>query len=174
MPGMQLDLGGIAKGYAADEALAVLAQARRDARLWWRPAATSPSATRRRAGPAGRSPSRRAGRRRGRRILLLKNAAVSTSGDSEQFVEIGGVRYSHIVDPRTGLGLTGRRSVTVVAKRGAWSDPLTKLASVLDADKALAILNKLDDTACRIVVRDGDKADAKTSERFKDFVAPKE
>ena len=49
--------------------------------------------------------------------LLLKNAAVSTAGDANQFVEIGGVRYSHIVDPKTGLGLVGRRGVTVIARK---------------------------------------------------------
>ena len=78
-----------------------------------------------------------------RRILLLKNAAVSTSGDAEQFVEIGGVRYSHLLDPKTGLGLTGRRSVTVIAKKGILSDALTKPASVLPPDKALELLGKL-------------------------------
>jgi predicted nucleotidyltransferase len=56
--------------------------------------------------------------------LTLVHAAVSSSGDTEQFVEIGGRRYSHIVDPRTGLGLTDRVAVTVVAPRGITSDSL--------------------------------------------------
>ena len=56
------------------------------------------------------------------------HAAVSTSGDTEQFVEIGGKRYSHIVDPKTGMGLVGRMSATVVAKDGTASDSLAKVA----------------------------------------------
>src|SRR5205823_2152403 len=63
--------------------------------------------------------------------LILTNRAVSTSGDAEQFALIDGVRYSHIVDPRTGLGQTGRRSVTVIAKQGVVADPLTKAVALL-------------------------------------------
>jgi thiamine biosynthesis lipoprotein len=63
--------------------------------------------------------------------LILADAAVSSSGDTEQFVEIGGRRYSHIVDPRTGLGLTDRVAVTIVAPRGITSDSLATAISVL-------------------------------------------
>ena len=59
-----------------------------------------------------------------RAVPRVKNAAVSTSGDAERFVEIGGKRYSHIVDPRTGLGVVDRCSVTVVARDGATADSL--------------------------------------------------
>jgi thiamine biosynthesis lipoprotein len=138
---MQLDLGGIAKGFAADEALAVLKKRGIDSALV---AAGGDIAV---SGPppgkdgwdiaiaaleAGDIPPH----------LLLHDAAVSTSGDAEQFVEIDGVRYSHIVDPRTGLGLTGRSEVTVVAKRGIDSDSLTKVAAVLGPDKGLPIIEQ--------------------------------
>jgi len=71
---------------------------------------------------------------------LLRRAAISTSGDSEQHAEIGGVRYSHVVDPRTGIALTGRRSVTVVARRGTLSDALATAASVLGPEKGVELI----------------------------------
>jgi thiamine biosynthesis lipoprotein len=138
-PGMQLDLGGIAKGYAADEALATLKQKGIDVALV---AAGGDIALG--APPPGKDgwdvaiaplePGETATH------LLLHDAAVSTSGDAEQYVEIGGVRYSHIVDPRTGLGLTGHMEVTVVAKHGIDSDSLTKVAAVLGPEKGLPII----------------------------------
>lgn len=138
-PSMQLDLGGIAKGYAADEALAELGRrgitsalvaAGGDIAVGAPPpdkdgwdVAIAP------LDPGDPVPH-----------LLLHDAAVSTSGDAEQYVEIGGVRYSHIVDPRTGIGLTGRSEVTVVARRGIDSDSLTKVAAVLGPEKGLPII----------------------------------
>ena len=61
-------------------------------------------------------------------MVKLANAAVSTSGDLFQFVEMDGVRYSHVLDPRTGKPLTGRRSVTVIAPTGGRADALAKAA----------------------------------------------
>jgi FAD:protein FMN transferase len=163
-PGMLLDLGGIAKGYAADEALTVLKKHNIDCALVAAGGDIAVSGS-----PPGRegwdvaivplesgdsSPH-----------LLLRNAAVSTSGDAEQFVEIGGVRYSHIVDPRTGLGLTGRSEVTVVARHGIDSDSLTKVAAVLGAEKGLPIIEAASATAR--VVRITDKGKEVTlSKRF--------
>ena len=65
------------------------------------------------------------------RSLTLAEAAVSTSGDAEQWVEIGGVRYSHIFDPRTGRPLTGHRQATVVARDATTSDMLATTLCVL-------------------------------------------
>jgi thiamine biosynthesis lipoprotein len=139
--GMQLDLGGIAKGFAADEASAVLKRIGVQAALvaaggdivatgtppgkdGWRVAIASLEGADR--APAG--------------FVDLRNAAVSTSGDAEQFVVLDGVRYSHIVDPRTGAALTGRRSVTIVARDGTTSDALATAVSVLGAVKGLALV----------------------------------
>ncbi len=145
-PGMLLDLGGIAKGYAADEALAVLQRHGVASALV---AAGGDIAV---SGPppgkegwdvaiAPLEPGDPAPH------LLLRDAAVSTSGDAEQHVEIGGVRYSHIVDPRTGVGLTGRSEVTVVARRGIDSDSLTKVAAVLGPKEGLPIIEAAGATA---------------------------
>ena len=77
---------------------------------------------------------------RAARTLLLRDAAVSTSGDKEQFVEIGGRRYSHIVDPRTGLGLTEQLQVSVVAQRATDTDSFATAASVLGVKRGLALV----------------------------------
>jgi len=135
-PGMQLDFGGIAKGYAADGALAVLKQhGLQRAYL--------------EAGGdivVGDTPPGETGWRieffdQPTRLTLI-NSAISTSGDTEQFVEIGGQRYSHIVDPRTGLGLTNRIAVTVTASRGIVADALSTAISVLGEEKGRALAHK--------------------------------
>lgn len=77
-------------------------------------------------------------------VLQLHNAAISTSGDTEQFAQIDGIRYSHIVNPRTKLGLTTRVGVTVIAAKGIDSDGISTAASVLveqfGPEKALALI----------------------------------
>lgn len=142
--GMQLDLGGIAKGFAADQALASLARFGIDRAL----VAAGGDVVVGEAPPGskgwvvGVSPfadSKRPPLTR----LVLRHAAVSTSGDAEQFVEIGGVRYSHIVDPRTGMALTSAGSVTVVARKGAISDPAATALSVLGPDEGLRMVDSL-------------------------------
>ncbi len=171
-PGMQLDLGGIAKGYAADEALKVLREKHGITRAL---VAAAGDITCGDAPPGkdawdvdiapiakGQKP----------RHLKLANAAVSTSGDLEQFVVINGVRYSHIVDPRTGLGITGRRSVTVIAKNGITADSMTKAVMLLPLEKGLALVEALDGAAAYVVVVDPEEKLAITaSKRFNLFVA---
>ena len=104
------------------------------------------------------------------RSLNLKNAAVSTSGDLEQFVEINGVRYSHIVDPKTGLGVTGRRSVTVIAKHGVTADSMTKAVMLMPREKALELVEKTDGAAAYIVIVGKDDAlETTQSKRFAEF-----
>jgi thiamine biosynthesis lipoprotein len=151
-PGMQLDLGGIAKGYAADEALKLL---REKFGLTRALVAAAGDIT------CGDPPPDRdawvvdiAPIAKGQkpRTLKLANAAVSTSGDLEQFVEIDGVRYSHVVDPRTGLGVTGRRSVTVIAPKGVQADSLTKAVTLMPPGKGLALVEATEGAAAYVVV----------------------
>jgi thiamine biosynthesis lipoprotein len=66
-------------------------------------------------------------------MLSLHNCAISTSGDSHQFVEIGGKRYSHIVNPKTGLGLITRVAATIIAPHGITTDSLSTALSVADS-----------------------------------------
>jgi thiamine biosynthesis lipoprotein len=101
------------------------------------------------------------------RYLILKDAAVSTSGDAEQYVEIGGKRYSHIVDPRTGVGLVGRMSVTVVARRGIMSDSLTKVVAVLGPERGFTILDGFEDVASLVVRKIAKGLETVESNRFR-------
>lgn len=127
-PGMRLDLGGIGKGYAADEALKVLRASGISSALIEMGGeivlGDAPPATR---GWTIEVPNA------GDKELLLQNAAISTSGDTEQYVEINGVRYSHVVDPATGMGLTQRVQATVIARDGLTSDPLSTTLTILPA-----------------------------------------
>ncbi len=172
-PGMQLDLGGIAKGYAADAALAVLKKHDITRALV---AAGGDIAV---SDAPPQSPGWKVGiapldnpDKTPSRFLLLANAAVSTSGDFEQHVEIGGRRYSHIVDPKTGIGLSGRRSVSVVAPNGTTADSLTKVVSVLGPKRGLAIIDRLPGVSA-LVVRKGDKGQEEvfTSKHFRSLTA---
>jgi thiamine biosynthesis lipoprotein len=128
LPGMQLDLGGIAKGYANDACLLAMrahgveramVEAGGDIGFSGPPPGALGWSVRVR-GLSGGS--------------FVSSGGMSTSGDTEQFVEIGGVRYSHVVDPRTGLGVASRVQATVVAGRGLVSDPL---ATALCVDSSL-------------------------------------
>jgi FAD:protein FMN transferase len=132
--GMQLDLGGIAKGYAADEALATLrAHGVRRALV----AVSGDIAVG--DAPSGKQGWRIAVEPAGGE-LLLHNTAVSTSGDTEQSLDLDGVRYSHIIDPKTGLGLTTHIAVTVEARRGIDADSLATAISVLGPERGRALL----------------------------------
>ena len=77
-------------------------------------------------------------------LLVLSNCAVATSGDLEQFLEINGKIYSHIINPKTGVGMEGRAQVSVVAKRGMIADALASTCLVIGFDQAKAILSKWD------------------------------
>ncbi len=166
-PGMQLDLGGIAKGYAADEALKVL---REKFGIKQALVAAYGDIT------CGSPPPGEVGwkveiapiaKSQKPRFITLANAAVSTSGDLEQFVEIGGVRYSHVLDPKTGLGLIGRRSVTVIAPDGITADSMTKAVSVLPVERGLKLVEDTAGAAAYIVVLDKDEKPVTTaSKRF--------
>ncbi len=131
VPGMRLDLGGIAKGHAADAALrtlqahglaSALIEMGGDLRLGEAPPGTDgwkvtvPNA----AGPG--SPAE----------MVLKNCSLASSGDTEQFVEIDGKRYSHVVDPKTGYGLSSRVQASVIGRNGFTTDPISTALTVLD------------------------------------------
>ena len=174
VPGMRLDFGGIVKGYAADEALAVLNKhgitqalvaASGDIRVGEAP-----------PGKTGWDIEIEPLNQTKQAIkVILKNQAVSTSGDLFQFVEIKGVRYSHVLDPKTGLGLTGQRRVMVIAKTGIQADSLTKACSVMPPDKAVKLIDGIDGAATLIVVKEKEDSPIceTRSKRMNEFLPPK-
>ena len=141
VPNMRLDLGGIAKGYILQEALKTLrAHGVRSAMV---EAGGDVVVGDPPPGQAGWSVFVAGGDTATlSRAKALSNVAVATSGGSEQYVEIGGVRYSHIIDPRTGLGVTGRHIVTVIAEDAALADAAATALSVLGPDRAVNFRKK--------------------------------
>jgi thiamine biosynthesis lipoprotein len=140
--GIEIDAGGIAKGYAADEALRVLRDRGFGAALvaiagdlaagdpppglaGWRVAIPRLAASGATADPFW---------------IDLAQAAVSTAGDAEQWMTVDGVRRSHVIDLRTGWPVTGRTATTVVARRGLDADALSTALGVLDREAGAALL----------------------------------
>jgi thiamine biosynthesis lipoprotein len=76
-------------------------------------------------------------------VLRLRDAAVSTSGDKEQYAVIGGKRYAHIIDPRTGMGLTDTWQATVIAPDGMTADALATALVVLGPERGLRAIEGL-------------------------------
>lgn len=165
--GMQLDVGGIGKGYAASAALDALSTLGIESALvavsgdlafsaappgqrGWRIAVQSSDP------PAPGVPA----------ALELSNAAVSTSGNSAQHVDIDGRRYSHIVDPASATALVDDLTVTVVARRGADADSLATAVSVLGPQRGLALIESRPDASALITRRIGDDVQVLTSSRF--------
>ncbi|MBC7821931.1 MAG: FAD:protein FMN transferase [Planctomycetaceae bacterium] len=170
-PGMKLDLGGIAVGYAADEAIRVLKQhgltrAPIDGSGDIVVSDPPPGATGWRIGIASvREPEAAP-----QHFATLANCSISTSGDAYQFVELGGQRYSHIVDPKTGLGLTERCSVTIIAPDGITADALATVVSVLGPERGLKLIDSRPCAAALFATLAGDRLDTRQSARWKTII----
>ena len=167
---MRLDLGAIAKGFACDEALAVLKRrglpralvggsgdmAAGDAppdQAGWRIEVAALDA------PGAPPPQ----------IVHLKNCGIATSGDVFQRVEIAGRRYSHIVDPRTGLGLTDHSLVTIIAPDGLTADALSTTVSVLGPERGLRLVEETPGAAAHLVRQPGEQIEFLESKRWREI-----
>jgi thiamine biosynthesis lipoprotein len=164
---MRLDLGGIAKGYALDEALKVLyAHGLRRALV---------------AGGGDMVAGEPPPGKRGWRIevapldvtnapppcyVSLARSGLATSGDLFQHLEIQGQRYSHIVDPRTGIGLTDHSLVTVIARDGMTADSLSTAVSVLGPTRGVRLVEAARGAAALIVRKPGRQVEAVATSRF--------
>jgi thiamine biosynthesis lipoprotein len=172
-PRMKLDVAGIAVGYVVDEALRALAAAGADRALidaggdlgmsgpppgatGWRVAIQSLQA-----------PNESTGE-----YVELSNASISTSGDTYRFVEIDGTRYSHILDPKTGLGLTRRIGVTAIARDGLTADWLDTAVAVLGVEEGGKVVADTPGAAARITTIDADgRIKVVETDGFRRFVA---
>ncbi|HLJ38439.1 MAG TPA: FAD:protein FMN transferase [Steroidobacteraceae bacterium] len=155
--GMRIDLGGIGKGYAVDRSVALLKER----------GISNAIVT------AG-GDSRLIGDHRGRQWLVsiahpdephnpdkvvtripLSDTAISTSGDYERYFDEDGIRYHHIIDPRTGHSASKVRSATIIGPTATETDGLSKTAFVLGPEKALEIINRMPDFDAVFVTPDG-------------------
>jgi FAD:protein FMN transferase len=185
--GIRLDFGAIAKGFAAQEMVEVaarhgitsaLAAAGGDIAVGAPPPGTegwhiglvdlegdangtSNETADERRDVSGDDPPKRPAE-----LLVLSHAAVSTSGDAFRSFEIAGVRYSHVVDPRTGMGLTRRVLSTVVAPDGATADALATATDVVGPERALALVARFAGSEARIVTLENGTPRACTSPGF--------
>ncbi|HWB11185.1 MAG TPA: FAD:protein FMN transferase [Pirellulales bacterium] len=168
-PGMRLDLGGIAVGYAVDEAMAELrkhgiTRALIDASGDMLVGDPPPGAKGWKIGiaplDATGPPSR---------YLSLRRAAVTTSGDAFQHVVLDGKRYSHIVDPATGLGLTDQSSVTVIAGDCTTADSMATTVSVMGPEKGLKLIDSTPHAAAYIVRNVDGRIEQFVSDRFQEY-----
>jgi len=171
-PGMVLDLGAIGKGYAASEAIKVL-----DA-LGVRRALVAMSGD---LAFSDAPPNQRGWRIAVRsadlpvkgvpHVLELTRAAVSTAGSSEQHVNIGGRRYSHIINPASGTALIEDITVTVIARNGLDADGLDTAVSVLGAERGLALIESTPGAAALIVSRSPSGTTVRQSSGFQKLSA---
>jgi FAD:protein FMN transferase len=155
-PGVRIDLGGIAKGHSVDRAIAILesfgikhavVSAGGDSRVigdrfgkpWVigirNPRADDPNAVITR--------------------IPLEDAAVSTSGDYERFFDEGGVRYHHIIDPKTGHSASKVLSATIIGPTATRTDGLSKTAFVLGPEECIRLIDRLGDVDAILVTPQG-------------------
>jgi thiamine biosynthesis lipoprotein len=153
-PGMRIDLGGIGKGYAVDRGVAILkglgiehavVTAGGDSRIIgdhlgrpWLVAIRHPD-----------DPHKVVTR------IPLSNIAMSTSGDYERYFDENGVRYHHIIDPRTGQSARMVRSATILAPTATQTDGMSKTAFVLGPEKTLEIINRMPEYDAVFICPDG-------------------
>ena len=155
-PGVRIDLGGIAKGHSVDRAIEILksfgiahavVSAGGDSRVigdrfgkpWIigirNPRAADPNAVITR--------------------LPLEDEAISTSGDYERFFDEGGVRYHHIIDPKTGHSASKVLSATIIGPTATRTDGLSKTAFVLGPEECIKLIDRLGDVDAVLVTPDG-------------------
>ena len=150
-PGMKIGFGAIGKGYAADKAKELLIQkgviggiinASGDMNTWgsqvdgadWKVAITNPMDKSKVFG-----------------WVPIHHGAVVTSGNYEKYVNFNGVRYAHIIDPRTGYPATGIVSVTIFAPRAEFADALATSVFVMGIDVGMDRINQLPQVECIVI-----------------------
>ena len=153
--GMRIGFGGIGKGYAADRAKLILQQkgiesgivnAAGDLTAWgyqpdgkpWTIGIADPNAA-----------------REAFSYLDITNTSIATSGNYEKFVMINGIKYSHTIDPKTGLPVTGIKSVTILSPNAELADAMATPVMIMGVKVGLDMINQLKGIAC-IIIDDND------------------
>ena len=159
--GMLIGFGGIGKGYAAEQAKRLMqtqgvesgiVNAAGDLTTWgaqptgqpWTIGIADPDATRQRAVNQAFS------------YLAISNMAVATSGNYEKYALIGGKRYSHTIDPKTGYPVSGIKSVTIITPNAELADALATPVMVMGVRVGLDMINQMRQIAC-IIIDDDDR-----------------
>ncbi|KRD61333.1 thiamine biosynthesis protein ApbE [Flavobacterium sp. Root935] len=154
--GMRIGFGGIGKGYAAEMAKQILLKqnvqsgiinASGDLSAWglqpdgkkWTIGVANPDS------PNGAFS-----------YMEISNKAVATSGNYEKFVTINGKKYSHTIDPKTGLPITGIKSVTIIASNAEFADAMATPIAVMGIKAGLFLIDQIPDLYC-IIIDDSNK-----------------
>lgn len=154
--GMRIGFGGIGKGYAAERAKLVLQQngvesgvvnAAGDLVAWGHQPDGKPWTIGIADPDSARHPFS---------YLDITNVAVATSGNYEKFVMIGGKKYSHTIDPKTGLPVTGIKSVTVICPNAEIADAMATPVMIMGIKVGLDMINQMKGIGC-IIIDDNDK-----------------
>jgi len=153
-PGMRIDLGGIAKGYAVDHGIEILRG------MGIRHAMVNAGGDTRLLGDRRGKPwivGIRDPRAEGRMVtrLPLEDEAISTSGDYERYFEEDGVRYHHILEPGTGESARAVRSVTILGSDATQTDGLSTTVFVLGVERGMQLVARLPGVEAVIVDKDG-------------------
>ena len=140
--GMRIDLGGIAKGFAVDNSIAILSK------MGFHQALVTAGGDSRILGDKNGKPwmtGIRDPRQKGESVVVipLSDAAISTSGDYERYFMRDGVRYHHILNPKTGKSVHDTRSATVIGPDATTTDALSTTLFVLGWEKAMQLLKSL-------------------------------
>ncbi|MBI3883918.1 MAG: FAD:protein FMN transferase, partial [Sphingobacteriales bacterium] len=149
--GMRIGFGGIGKGYAAERAKGILQQkgvksgvvnAAGDLTAWgfqpdgkpWTIAIANPDAA-----------------RHAFSSLDITNMAIATSGNYEKFVVINGKKYAHTIDPKTGLPVTGIKSVTIISPNAEIADAMATPVMIMGIKVGMDMINQVKGLACIII-----------------------
>lgn len=163
LPGMKIGFGATGKGYAADQGRLLMQQlnvnagivnASGDMATWGRQPDKSPW----RIGITNPMNAKKS-----LKIIEVNNASITTSGDYEKYVEFNDKRYSHIINPKTGMPASGLISVTVIGENAETANGLSTSIMVLGHEKGLELLKNYPNYACLILT---DKGKVKKSKNF--------
>ncbi|MBF4519375.1 FAD:protein FMN transferase [Flavobacterium sp. ANB] len=154
--GMRIGFGGIGKGYAAEMAKQILIKnnvqsgiinASGDLSAW----GLQPNGKKWTIGVANPDAPNAAFS-----YMEISNKAVATSGNYEKFVTINGKKYSHTIDPKTGLPITGIKSVTIIASNAEFADAMATPIAVMGIKAGLFLIDQIPDLYC-IIIDDDNK-----------------